>query len=115
MFNKVALPFPLLSRVLRAYRAAKKAAKKAQETYLDAKEDVDKKHACLLSFSEVVIASKADIKTVIHLKQTNRTWQVKVELPKKYKPNCRNKPSVKRLLAMASKAQIPFVSKKVWA
>ena len=84
MFKKVAPSLPLSSKVMRVYRVTKKAAKKAHEIYLDAKEDVDKKHACLLSFSEVVIASKADIKTVIHLNQTNRTWQVKVELTKKY-------------------------------
>ena len=78
------MPSALLSvRVMRKYRNAENAAKKAHKPYLDAKNDVDKKYAHLLSFPKVVIKSKADLKTVIELKKVNKNWEMKVKLPTK--------------------------------
>ena len=106
---------PRSTKVLWAYRAAKKAAKEAHETYVDAKDDADRNHARLLNFSKIVIGSVADLNTVIRLKETHETWQVEVELLRKYKPHGQNKSSVKRLRHMAAEARIPFLAKKIRA
>ena len=104
---------PLSLRLLRAYRTAKKTATKALKTYLVAVKDVDKKYQRLQSFPKVVIRSKADLETVIKVKWSNPNWEVKVKVPTKYKPNGRDKPSEQRLMAIASKVGIEFVSRKV--
>ena len=74
---------PLSARVIRKYRNAKKTVRKAHKAYLAAMNDVDKKYAHLLSFPKVVIKSKADLKTVIELKNANKNWEMKVKLPTK--------------------------------
>ena len=54
----------------------------------------------------MVIRSKADLEVVMKLKESNHLWDVKVKVPTKYKAKGRAKPSERRLVELAHKADI---------